>query len=196
MLTSARAVQAGRLAVTVLVPLVVLTGARVARAQASATTVRDGWVAGALVGRIAIDDIPDAQATALGVGATRFTPRRPGLDLAVVTVPTLFRDGQIPLHAGVGIAFPLGSGNGPVLVPTAGLDAAGSLGETTGGWVGYHLGARALVAARQIGLQPGVIWVRAVNAPNSLWLFEVGVMRVPALAPPKPRAPTTLPGQF
>jgi hypothetical protein len=196
MLTSARTVQAGRLAIAVFVALLVLSGTRVARAQSSTTTVRDGWVAGALVGRIAIADIPDARATAVGVAATRFAPRRPGLDLAVVTIPTLYRDGQIPLHARMGVAFPLGSGTGPVLVPTAGVDAAGALGETAGGGVVYHPGARALVAARRLGLQAGVAWVRAVNARNSLWLVELGLMRVPAPGPPKPRAPTTAPGQF
>jgi hypothetical protein len=196
MLTSARTVQAGRLAVAVFVPVLVLIGARLARAQRSTTTVRDGWVAGALVGRIAITDIPDARATALGVAVTRVAPRTPGVDLAVVTIPTLYRDGQIPLHARVGVAFPLGTGNGIVLVPAAGADAAGALGETAGGWVGYHLGARALFAARRLGVQAGVTWARAVNARNSLWLVELGLMRVPALGPPKPRPPTTAPGEF
>lgn len=196
MLTSARAVQAGRFAVAVLVTPLVLAGARVVHAQGSSTTVRDGWVAGALVGRIAIDDISDARATSIGVGAARFSPRRPGLDLAVVTIPTLYRDGDIPLHARMGAVLPLGSGNGPVVIPTAGVDVAGALGETKGGWVGYHLGARALAAARRIGLQAGVSWVRAVNAPNSLWIVELGLMRVPALAPSRPRDPATRPGQF
>jgi hypothetical protein len=45
MLTSARTVQAGRLAIAVFVALLVLSGTRVARAQSSTTTVRDGWVA-------------------------------------------------------------------------------------------------------------------------------------------------------
>ena len=196
MLTSSRSVLASRLSIAVLLPLLVLTAADVTFAQASARTVRDGWVAGVLVGRVAIDDIPDAQATTIGVSATRFTARRPGLDLAVVTIPTLYRDGVIPLHARIGAALPLGSGHGPVVVPTAGVDVAGPLGETVGAWVGYHLGARALVAARRLGLQAGVNWVRAVNAPNSLWLVELGLMRVPALAPQKPRAPATRPGQF
>jgi hypothetical protein len=196
MLTTARAVRASRSAIAVFAPLLLLGGARVVRAQSSATTVRDGWVAGALVGRIAIDDISDARATSIGVEATRFTPRRPGLDVAVVTIPTLYRDGQIPLHARIGVAIPLGMGHGPSLVPTAGVDAAGALGESAGGWVGYHLGARVLAAARRIGVQAGVVWVRAANAPNALWLVELGLMRVPAPAPPKPRAPTTRPGQF
>ena len=196
MLTSSRSVLASRLSIAVLLPLLVLTAADVTFAQVSARAVRDGWVAGVLVGRVAIDDIPDAQATTIGVSATRFTARRPGLDLAVVTIPTLYRDGVIPLHARIGAALPLGSGHGPVVVPPAGVDAAGPLGETVGAWVGNHLGARALVAARRLGLQAGVNWVRAVNAPNSLWLVELGLMRVPALAPQTPRAPATRPGQF
>jgi hypothetical protein len=195
MLPSSRRVQAG-LSGALIIAVLITTRAGVARAQGSGPTVRDGWVAGALVGRIAIDDIPDAHATAIGFGATRFAPRRPGLDLAVVTIPILYRDGQIPLHARIGVAFPLGSGHAPVFVPTAGVDAAGALGESAGGWVGYHLGARGLVATRRFGVQAGVSWVRAANAPNSLWIVELGLMHVPELRPPKPRAPATAPGVF
>jgi hypothetical protein len=54
--------------------------------------VRDGWLAGALVGRIRVEGVSDANATDIGLGVTRFAPRRPGVDLAVVTIPQLFRD--------------------------------------------------------------------------------------------------------
>jgi len=189
-------VRAGRLTGTLFVLLLNLPVARSARAQSSATITRDGWVIGALAGVIRIDDVPDAHATAIGFGATRFTPRRPGLDLALVTIPSLFRDGQVPLHARVGMALPLGPGATPVVVPNVGVDAAGLAGETAGGWVGYHVGARALLAARRLGIQAGVTWVRAVNAPNTLWLVELGLMRVPALRPPKPRPGMTVPGVF
>ncbi|MFL5618422.1 MAG: hypothetical protein ACJ79A_08520 [Gemmatimonadaceae bacterium] len=172
-----------------------MTSAHVARAQTSAMTTRDGWLVGALVGRMRVEDWPDAHATAIGVGATRFGPQRPGLDLAVVTIPRLFRDGQIPLHGRIGVAVPLGSRDGPFLIPTVGVDAAGVAGETAGGWVGYHWGARALLATRKLGVQAGVIWVRAVNAPNTLWLAELGLMRVPSLRPPKPRPTTPVPGE-
>jgi hypothetical protein len=196
MLTSRRAIRARRLTEAVFVPLLILTSAHSAVAQASAASTRDGWIVGALVGMIRVEDVSDAQATAIGLGATRFTPRRPGLDLAIVTIPRLFHDGEVPLHARMGMALPLGSGNGPVVVPTLGVDAAGLAGESTGGWVGYHLGARALFAMRRVGVQAGVVWVRAVNAPNTLWLAELGLMRVPALGPPKPRPATSAPGVF
>lgn len=194
MLTSRRRIQAGLLNGALFASLLIVASTRSAAAQQAVTT-RDGWVAGALIGRIEIDDIPDAQATAVGVGATRFTPRRPGLDLAVVTIPTLFRDGGIPLHAQVGVALPLGAGAGPYLVPTIGVDAAGFAGEGSGQWVGYHLGARGLYATRQLGVQAGVAWVRAASARNTLWLFELGLMHVPPLEARSPRA-TPSAGQF
>lgn len=196
MLTSSRAVHAGWLTGVVLVSLLIATGGHSTQAQSSTTTARDGWVVGALVGRIRVEDVPDANATAIGASATRFTPRQAGLDLAVVTIPELFRDGQVPLHARIGAALPIGSGDGPFFVPTVGVDAAGMAGQTSGGWVGYHIGARALFATRRLGLQAGLLWVRAVNAPNALWLAELGLMRVPALLPLKPRPATGRAGEL
>ena len=196
MLTTSRVVQAGWLAGVVIVPLLIAAGAHSVRAQSSGTTTRDGWVVGALVGRIRVEDVPSANGTAIGASATRFTPRQAGLDLAVVTIPELFRDGQVPVHARLGAALPIGSGDGPFFVPTVGVDAAGMAGQSTGGWVGYHVGARALLASRRLGFQAGLLWVRAVNAPNTLWLAEVGLMRVPPLLPLKPRPATRGAGEL
>ena len=195
MQTSRLTVQVGRLTRAVCVPLLVLASLHAARAQTSATTTRDGWVVGALVGRIRVEDVPDGHGTAFGLGATRFTPQRPGVDLAVVTIPRLFRDGQIPVHARMGMVVPLRLGDGLFLVPAVGVDAAGLAGESAGGWVGYHWAARALFATRRLGIQTGVFWVRAVNAPNTLWLVELGLMRVPLPGPPRPRATTPVPGE-
>ncbi len=189
-------VQVGRLAGAVFAPLLLVSSARVAGAQSAATTTRDGWVTGALVGRIRVADVPDGHGTAIGLGATRFTPQRPGVDLAVVTIPRLFRDGQIPVHGRMGVAVPFRLGDAFFLVPTVGVDAAGLAGESTGGWVGYHWAARALFATRRLGVQAGVVRVRAVNAPNALWLAELGLMRVPLPGPPRPRPASPVPGEI
>ena len=196
MQTSRRAIQAGLLTGALFATVVIVTGGHTARAQSAVATVRDGWAEGALVGRIRVEGVSDANATDIGLGVTRFAPRRPGVDLAVVTIPQLFRDGQIPVHARLGVALPFGSGDGPFLLPTVGLDAAGLAGESDGGWVGYHLGARALFVTGGVGIQAGVAWVRAVGASNALWLAELGVLRVPLPAPPKPRPTTRLPGEI
>jgi hypothetical protein len=189
-------VQVGRLAGAVFVPLLFMSSARVARAQTSAPTTRDGWVVGALVGRIRVADVPDGHGTAVGLGATRFAPLRPGVDLAIVTIPRLFREGEIPLHARMGVALPVRLGDALYLVPAVGVDAAGVAGESEGKWVGYHWTARALLARRRLGLEAGVVWVRAVNAPNTLWLAELGLMRVPLPGPPRPRPASPVPGEI
>ncbi len=190
------AVRAGRLNGVVFIALLGMSSARVARAQTIDTVTRDGWVVGGLVGRIRVADVPDGHGTAIGLGATRFTPQRPGVDLAVVTIPQLFRSGQIPLHGQLGVAVPFQMGSRLFLVPTVGVDAAGLPGETSGGWVGYHWAARALFATRQLGLEAAVVWVRAVNAPNTMWLVELGLMHVPLPGPPRPRATTPVPGEY
>jgi len=179
----------------VFVPLLIMSGARVSRAQSSDTTTRDGWVVGALVGRIRVADVPDGHGTAFGVGATRFASQRPGVDLAVVTIPRLFRDGAIPLHAQMGVTVPVRLGDAFYLVPAVGVDAGGVAGESADRWVGYHWAARALFARRQLGLEAGVVWVRAVNAPNTLWLVELGLMHVPLPGPPRLRPATPVPGE-
>jgi hypothetical protein len=179
----------------VFVPVLLLAGVHGVRAQSFATTTRDGWVVGALVGRLRVEDVPDAYGTAIGLGATRFTPLRPGLDVAVVTIPRLFRDGQVPLHARIGMVVPLRLADGLYLVPNVGVDAAGLAGEEAGGWVGYHWSARALFATHHLGVEAGVVWVRAVNAPNTLWLAEIGLMRVPLPGLPRPRPTTPVPGE-
>ena len=195
MQTSRRPVQAGRFFSALCVPLVILTSVHAARAQSSVATTRDGWTVGALVGRLAVGGDADAHATAIGLGVSRFTPRRPGLDLAVVTLPRLFRSGQIPLHARMGAAIPLGPELGPYLVPTLGVDAGGTAGDRADGWVGFHWGAHALFAARQFGVQAGVVWVRATGASNNLWLAEIGLVRLPVPGPPRPRSTTHVPGE-
>jgi hypothetical protein len=195
MQTSRLAVQASRLTEAVCVSLLVTTSAHVARGQTSGMT-RDGWVVGALVGMIRVADVPDGHGTAIGVGATRFNPQRPGVDLAVVTIPRLFRDGQIPLHARLGVAVPVRLGHALFLVPTVGVDGAGLAGQSEGGWVGYHCAARALFVTRSLGVQAGVVWVRAFNAPNSLWLTELGLMRVPLPASPRPRPASPVPDEI
>ena len=196
MQTPRLAVQAGRLTGAVFVPLLLMTSAHLARAQTSATTTREGWVVGALVGRMQVGGWADGHATAIGVAGTRFIPQRPSLDFAVVTIPRLFRAGEIPLHARMGMALPLGPKVGPFLVPTVGLDVAGVAGESDGGWVGYHWGARALFPTRKLGVEAGVVWVRAFGARNALWLAELGLMRVPLPGPPRPRAATPVPNDI
>ena len=196
MQTPSMTVQVGRLTGAVLVPFLLVSGAAFAHSQTTATATRDGWVVGGLIGRIRVADVPDGHGTAIGLGATRFTPQRPGVDLAVVTIPQLFRDGQIPVHGQLGVAVPLQMGNGLFLVPTVGVDAAGLPGETSGGWVGYHWAARALFATRRLGVQTGVAWVRAVNAPNTMWIVELGLMHVALPRPPRPRPTTPVPGEY
>lgn len=195
MRTSRLAVQVGRLTGAACVPLLIMTIAHVARGQTSAMT-RDGWVVGALVGMIRVADVPDGHGAAIGLGATRFHPQRPGVDLAVVTIPRLFRDGQIPLHARLGVAVPVRMGHGLFFVPTFGVDGAGLAGQTEGGWAGYHCAARVLFVTHNLGVQAGVAWVRAFNAPNALWLTELGLMRVPLSAPPRPRPASPVPDEI
>jgi hypothetical protein len=116
----------------------------------------------------------------LGVGVTRLSPNRPGLDFAIGTVPRAIPEGIIPIGARIGASIPFALGPDVFVIPSAGASGIGAVGGGGVGAIGgYYWGAAGLVARGRTGFRAGITWHRPYEADDSVWLVEVGVMRVP-----------------
>lgn len=141
---------------------------------------RAGWVVGPLLGVPGTGSDYDPSFFTLGVGATRLSPNRPGFDLAIGTVPRALSEGFIPIGARVGASIPFALNRDAFVIPSAGLSAIGAIGTGGVGAIGgYYWGAAALIARGKVGFRAGMTWHRPVEADDSIWLVEIGVMRVP-----------------
>jgi hypothetical protein len=151
-----------------------------ARAQDTASTVRCGWIVGALVG------VPGAQGEVepalftLGVGATRLEPNRPGVDLAVGMLPRALEAGVIGIGARLGGGVPVALSRDAFVIPSAGLTAVGAVGAGGGGGMaGFYWGVATVLAAGSVGGRAGVTWHRPFGEGSSIYLIELGLMHVP-----------------
>jgi len=159
--------------------LLVVTDVGLAHGQ-HANARRDGWIVGPLLGLPGIGSDYERALFTLGVGVTRLVPNRPGLDFAVGTMPRVIAEGLFPIGLRIGPSIPVALGPDAFLIPSAGLSgivAAGSAGATGVG--GVYGGLATVVARGRVGLRAGVTWHRPIDGDLSVWLVEIGVMRVP-----------------
>ena len=169
-----------------LVVLLLVAVAPVARGQDSTSSGRNGYVIGPLLGVPGAGSDYDPSFFTLGVGVTRLSPNRPGLDFAIGTVPRAIPEGILPIGARVGASIPFALGRDAFVIPSAGASGLGAVGGAGVGAIGgYYWGAAGLVARGRTGFRAGITWHRPYEADDSVWLVEVGVMRVPL--PERPR---------
>lgn len=171
-----------------LVLLLLVVSATVARAQDPARIERDGWVVGPLLGVPGAGSDYDPTFFTLGVGVTRLFPNRPGLDFAIGTVPRAIPEGIIPIGARIGASIPLAVSGEVFVIPSAGASGIGAAGGGGAAAIGgYYWGAAALVARGKVGFRAGITWHRPVDVDATVWLVEIGVMRVPLPGGARPR---------
>jgi hypothetical protein len=152
----------------------------VAGAQDTTSARRDGWIVGPLVGLPGAGSDYELSLVTLGVGVTRLSPNRPGLDFAVGTIPRIIPEGVIPIGARIGASIPLSLTPDAFLIPSAGLSGVGAVGSGgAAGTGGYYGGITALVARGSVGFRAGVTVHGTPDADLAVWLVEIGVMRVP-----------------
>jgi hypothetical protein len=146
-----------------------------------ATSDRDGWIVGPLVGVPGVGSEPFTEAFTLGFGATRLVPNRPGADLAIGLVPRFLTDGALLLGARAGVGLPLALTRDVFFVPSAGVSAVGGLAsEGGGGTAGFYAGAAAVLATGSLGFRAGITLHRFGEGNGKLWLVEFGLMHVPS----------------
>ena len=183
MIRSLRTTPAQQSLGAVLVALLLVASAPVARGQDSTSSGRNGWVIGPLLGVPGAGSDYDPTFFTLGVGVTRLSPNRPGLDFAIGTVPRAIPEGIFPIGARVGASIPFALGPDAFVIPSAGASGIGAVGGGGVGAIGgYYWGAAGLVARGRVGFRAGITWHRPVDADASVWLVEVGVMRMPLVA--------------
>ena len=151
-----------------------------AGAQDTARTARRGWIVGALVGVPGSEGEVEPALFTLGVGVTRLVPNRPGLDLAVGMIPRVLEAGVIGVGARVGGGVPFALGRDAFVIPSAGLSAVGAAGGGgAGGLAGIYWGVATVLASGSVGGRAGVTWHRPFGEQGSIYLLELGLMRVP-----------------
>ena len=160
--------------------LLVAADIGLARGQDTTLARRDGWIVGPLVGLPGAGSDYELSLVTLGVGVTRLSPNRPGLDFAVGTIPRIIPEGVLPIGARIGASIPLSLTPDAFLIPSAGLSAVGAAGSGgAAGTGGYYGGIAAVVARGKVGLRAGVTVHGSPDADVAVWLVEIGVMRVP-----------------
>jgi hypothetical protein len=171
-----------RRATTVLAALLVILLPLAAAAQtgaeqaAAASAPRRAWLVGGALGVPGGSGQFAPDLFTVGLQATQFAPRRPGLDLAIGIAPRVIRLGGVGARAGVTV--PLALGDRVVLMPTAGVSGLASLTEGEGLY-GYH-GGVSLVFGDRSGATPRLsVTAHQFNeADRPVWLFEFGFARL------------------
>lgn len=152
------------------------------RAQTATDGAREGWIVGGVLGMPGVGMEIEPSVLTVGVVATHLVPKRGGLEVAVGTVPQALASGFFVLGVRGGVAMPVVVTRSAFLIPTAGVSAMGGAGSNgAGGALGAYAGLSTVLAARTVGFRAGITFHRIANAEATFWLFELGLVRVPAI---------------
>lgn len=148
---------------------------------ADTTAARGRWSVGASIGVPGSGADVEPELVTIGLTATRFTPNRPGVDLAIGTAPRALAVGLVAVAARAGLALPLALSRDAYLVPSAGASVVGVGGWGGGAGVyGLNAGIAGIVRSGPVGLRAGVTWHRMFATGQPIWLLEVGAVGMPA----------------
>ena len=150
-------------------------------AQDSAGPRLRGWLVGASVGVPVVDGVSVPELFTIGINWTQLRPGRLGADFSLGTMPRALSEGVLAVGARGGVALPLALRPGVLVLPSAGVSLLGGAGGGGGaGTTGFNAGLAAVIhGAGSAGLRTGVTWHRFSDAKAAVWLWEVGVVRIP-----------------
>jgi len=150
-------------------------------AQGSAEPGPRGWLIGASLGVPVVDgeSVPDL--FTIAINWTQLRRGRLGADFALGTMPRALTEGVLAGGARGGVALPLALSAGVLVLPSVGVSLLGGAGGGGGaGTTGFNAGLATLIhGAGSAGLRTGVTWHRFGDARAAVWLWEVGLVRVP-----------------
>lgn len=139
----------------------------------------DAWLSGLMVGLPGAGVSYEPGLFTIGGQWTRVRPGRPGLDLAIGTMPRALQAGVVLVGTRAGVALPVDLASGVLVLPSAGVSALGAAG-TAGGGVALGLTAglsAAAVGAGGTGARAGITWHFLSEMRQPVWLLEVGLVR-------------------
>jgi hypothetical protein len=149
-------------------------------AQQTQATSPDGWLVGGSLGMPGAGVEPFFPLVMVGVEATRLQPGSVGLDAALFTAPAALAFGLGNAAARIGLTVPVMSADHFIVIPTVGITAMGVASpEDQFGMAGAHAGLSAVMlndGGR--GVRVGMTWHRFIGADQSLWLFEIGMVKL------------------
>ena len=150
-------------------------------AEGSATSGPRGWLVGASVGVPIVDGAAIPDLFTIGINWTQLRPGRLGADFSLGTMPRALTGGVVAGGARGGVALPLALSRGVLVLPSAGISLLGAAGTGGGeGTTGFNAGLAAVIhGAGSAGLRTGVTWHSFGDAGGAVWLWEVGIVRVP-----------------
>ncbi|NUO37405.1 MAG: hypothetical protein HOQ17_16670 [Gemmatimonadaceae bacterium] len=164
--------------------LLAMIGGRLG-AQDSSAVKRQGWIIGGSLGMLGSGrEAAPLELTTVGMSFTQVAPGGLGADIAIGTIPRTLAAGVVVLGARFDATVPLSIAPGVLLLPAAGLTLVGGAAEGGGGGTaGYNLGAAAVLGTGTVGFRTGVTWHRLPDIRSGIWLLEVGIARLPGVAP-------------
>jgi hypothetical protein len=161
-----------------------LAGGAPAGAQAvpadTLSRARDGWLIAGSFGLPGLGSEIVAEAFTIGVQWTRVRAGRLGADFSLGTIPRTLQEGVFVLGFRGGVALPLLLSPGTWLLPSTGVSLIGGAGSGGGGGaIGYNVGvAAAAFGTSRTGLRIGITWHRFQDLESTVWLVELGFVRI------------------
>jgi hypothetical protein len=92
-------------------------------------------------------------------------------------MPRLLTSGALPLIARLGLAYPVATPGGFLLLPSGGLTVLGAVGTVgAGGSLGYNVGLSGVLPSRsRVKLRAGITRHVFFDAETGVWHGEVGL---------------------
>ena len=150
-------------------------------AQGSTRPGPRGWLVGGSVGVPMIDGEAVPDLFTIGMNWTQLRPGRLGADFSLGVMPRALTEGVVAGGARGGVALPLALSTGVLVLPSAGVSLLGGAGGGGGAVpIGFNAGLAAVIRGPgSAGLRTGLTWHRFGDAESAVWLWEVGLVRVP-----------------
>ena len=119
-----------------------------------------------------------------GVSFTQVRPNHVGADISVGTMPYILAFGALPVGLRVGVDLPVSVVPHVLLIPTAGMSFIGAISPGGGGGLaGVNAGGSAVFYVSRMGLKTSLTMHHFADEPEPVWLFEFGVVSLPAGLP-------------
>ena len=138
------------------------------------------WMVGTSLGVPGTTQGMSLEFTTVGMSFTQMQPGRLGADISVGTMPRALAFGVLAGAMRGGLALPIETMPGVLVIPSAGVSFVGGVGAGgAGGTPGFNVGGATVFGTGNLGVRTGVTvhWFPELHTP--VWLLELGVVHLP-----------------